>query len=419
MKQADKVFIPHYRKAIFGVPCKDPERDKEYMRRNEVTGQNECLICDMDFEGTLPWKHGRIGRTDETHYDATQMLLMKVRQELREKVRHVVTYYDCWEEDYPGYVIEWFGIEEGEFEDLNSYPYHRLVIGENPRLLVPILRERICYIPSMRDIPVYMEILNYGFDYDMKLCGLDPRVDMTLLDLRPMIKARDIYFNRPWMGLPLHNRKLWDRWKEFVRAAETLGSKGEKFTIPNLCKYYKSDQEYKSTDIFDDFLKAIEEEEVDGEELSKEAEKRIRMAYNLALHDKGIFVKPSHGGARNIKVANQPEDIKRALGKRYLELKDSLTSVKQDAKAAAEYLGSEWRNRILSNYPILKNHPDLVEEIDPHKVPSDPDASDREMAPWEIAFEIAARETIPDYTHRSVSGETLKKHAIFPGKENE
>jgi hypothetical protein len=288
MNQAGKGFIPGYRRAIFGVPCQDPERDKEYLRRNEVTQRDECWSCDMDFERTLPWKRGR---TDKTHYDATQILLMKVREELRENVRHVVTYYDSWEDDYPGYAIEWFGIEEGEFEDLDSYPYHRLVIGENPKLLVPILRERICHIPSMRDIPVYIEILNYGFDYDLKLCGLDPRVDMTLLDLKPMIKARDIYFNRPWMGLPLHNRKLWDRWKGFVRAAETLGSRGEGFTISNLCKYYNGDQEYKSRDIYDGFLKAIEEEELDGEELSKEAAKKIRIAYDLARYEKGIFVK--------------------------------------------------------------------------------------------------------------------------------
>lgn len=129
--------------------------------------------------------------------------------------------------------------------------------------------------------------------------------------------------------------------------------------------------------------------------------------------------KNKHGGARYIKAANLPEDVKRALGKRYIELRDSLTNVKKDAKTALEYVGNDWRNRILNKYPILENHPDLIEEINPYKPPNDAEASDAERAPWEIAIEIAARETIPDYTPRRVSGETLKKHAIFPDKENE
>jgi hypothetical protein len=82
---------------------------------------------------------------------------------------------------------------------------------------------------------VYLEIINQGSRYyDVGIQGLDPHLNISPLDLMPIIKARNIHFKRPPMGLPLRNRKLIDRWVGFVRIAETLGSKGERFSIPDL-----------------------------------------------------------------------------------------------------------------------------------------------------------------------------------------
>ena len=78
------------------------------------------------------------------------------------------------------------------------------------------------------------------------------------------------------------------------------------------------------------------------------------------------------GGRRNVKVADLSEPVRKALGRRYAELKNNLTNVKQDAKTAFKLVGEEdWRNTILKNYPILRNYPDLLEKINPYDVPSD------------------------------------------------
>jgi hypothetical protein len=116
-----------------------------------------------------------------------------------------------------------------------------------------------------------------------------------------------------------------------------------------------------------------------------------------------------------VKVANLPGNVKKLLGKRYVELGDALTNLKRDAKTLASAT-QDWQRLVLNKYPILETHPDLLDQIDPYPVPSDADASDRILAPWEIAIEIAARETIPNYAHSSVSSDSLKRAAILPNK---
>lgn len=123
------------------------------------------------------------------------------------------------------------------------------------------------------------------------------------------------------------------------------------------------------------------------------------------------------GGRRKAKVAHLEEEVRKALGKRYTELRDCLTNVKRDAKVFASAKNVDWRASILDKYDILKNHTDLLENIDPYSVPSDRDASHRVKAPWEIAIIIAAREKIPCYENNGASPDALKKAAILPDDE--
>jgi hypothetical protein len=125
------------------------------------------------------------------------------------------------------------------------------------------------------------------------------------------------------------------------------------------------------------------------------------------------FIGVTTGGARNVKVADLPKETRRALGKRYEELRDALRNMKQDAKTFASAT-DDWRRLVLNKYPILETHPDLLDQIDPYRVPRDAAASDKILDPWEIAIEIAARETIPNYEH--VSADSLKKAANLPKK---
>jgi hypothetical protein len=139
--------------------------------------------------------------------------------------------------------------------------------------------------------------------------------------------------------------------------------------------------------------------------------------------------KPSQGGARNIKVAKLPEETRKALGKRYEELRDSLTKVRKDAKAAIEFSGDNWRNKLLDKYPIFKVYPELLDEVDPYRAPSDSEASDKTMDPWQIAMEIAAREIVPGHKDKSTSpdakgkdkrasADALRRIAILPDRGN-
>lgn len=318
----------------YGAACEDSEKHKEWIRTQEWG--KECGYCHTKWYESLPWARSSF-ETRRYDNDESLMSLLQIDDDARKKKRLSVVYRNCWEHmgaGYENYISELLGIETGELKDPDSYPYWRISKKAKPNLIIPVLRQRICYEPQMKECPVYLEIVYSGFNQQISIHGLNTVEDISMSHLNPILQARDWLVGKDRM--------------------EMQGS-----------------------------------------------------------------VKSQHGGARNVKVANQPKDIKKALGEKYEELRGRLTNVKQDAKTAAEYFGQDWRSRILDKYPILENHPDLVEEIDPHKVPSNPEATDGEMAPWQISAEIAARETIPNYTPKSVSGETLRKHAIFPDKEKE
>ncbi|MEN3333088.1 MAG: hypothetical protein V7641_2453 [Blastocatellia bacterium] len=134
----------------------------------------------------------------------------------------------------------------------------------------------------------------------------------------------------------------------------------------------------------------------------------------LAVMDEGMklllliserMTKVMRGGRRNVKVADLPEEIRRALGKRYEELKDDLTTAKRDVQTLIR-LNQDWRSSILKDakYGVLKNHPDLLEDL--HLRGG--------LDPWQIAIQIAAREIIPGYVNNNVSANTLKNIAILP-----
>ena len=151
----------------------------------------------------------------------------------------------------------------------------------------------------------------------------------------------------------------------------------------------------------------------DFSDLDMKVSKALHEGLRLLFLVSDRLVKGTRGGRRNVKVADLPEEVKSALGKRYLELKDDLTNVKREAKAIASTT-SDWRQLILNKYSILATQRDLLDQIDPYPVPRDADASNRIRAPWEIAIEIAARETIPKYEPCSVSPDSLKRAAILP-----
>ena len=122
------------------------------------------------------------------------------------------------------------------------------------------------------------------------------------------------------------------------------------------------------------------------------------------------------GGRRNVKIADQPEDVFRTLGREYAILRPALKRVRKDAKLYYGKNKSNWRSHLLLDYPVLNGHPDILEKME--KVyfgsPSDRDASGTLLDPWEVAIEISARRVIPGYKPFDASADTLRIHAIRP-----
>jgi hypothetical protein len=149
-------------------------------------------------------------------------------------------------------------------------------------------------------------------------------------------------------------------------------------------------------------------------QLDKQLATAMNEGIKLLLLMSERMSKGPHGGPNNVKVANLPKHIKKALGARYVALLNALGNVKQDAKTFFRTEGDKWCSKLLELYPILKSHDDFLKDIHPYFVPSDPEATNRIYEQWEIAIEIAAREKIPNYIRRSVTPRTLKNCAIFP-----
>jgi hypothetical protein len=120
--------------------------------------------------------------------------------------------------------------------------------------------------------------------------------------------------------------------------------------------------------------------------------------------------KDLRGGAHNVKVGDLPEGIRKALGERYIELKDILSSVKREAKTLALY-NSDWGSALMQRYEVLRSHPDLIDRL----------ILQGDVEPWQIYIEIAAREIIPGYLQlkKKPTANTLRATAIIPKEEDE
>ena|SRR5215208_5794012 len=109
---------------VYSVPCKNPEKHKETTK--VVQWGEECWMCITCWHDKLPWIRSAL---DERHYADDESLLtyLRLSKEDKSKPRFSVTYNNVWNvTGKDGYVSELFGIEMGESEKIESYPYYRL-----------------------------------------------------------------------------------------------------------------------------------------------------------------------------------------------------------------------------------------------------------------------------------------------------
>lgn len=180
---------PHDRE-IYGVPCKNPEKHKDTTHTED--GVDECWYCVAQWYEALPWVRSSL---DALRFDDDKALtaLLRLPEDTQKKRRLTVVYKNCWEhlEDRQGYIAEVFCIEMGESKDPDSYPYWRVAQAARPNMMLPILRERICYEPQIKDCPIYLEVATSGFNRDLTMHGLDSIEDLSLSSLEPLLRVRD------------------------------------------------------------------------------------------------------------------------------------------------------------------------------------------------------------------------------------
>jgi hypothetical protein len=90
--------------------------------------------------------------------------------------------------------------------------------------------------------------------------------------------------------------------------------------------------------------------------------------------------------------------------------------VKKDANRHYRNNKNNWRLHLALDYPILNSYPDMLDKMEQVYFggPSDQEASDIVLDPWEVAYEIAARRAISDYKLFGATADTLSRHAILP-----
>jgi hypothetical protein len=176
---------------IYGVPCIEPEKHKDSTKTQEWG--DECWLCSVQWYDALPWVRSSL---DALRYEDDEALLelLQVPEDARKKKRLTVAYRNCWgnlDADHQNYTCELFGIEMGESENPDSYPYWRLTQKATPNMIIPILRDRICYEPKIKECPIYLEVVYSGFKREITMHGLDSVEDLIASDLKYLLRARN------------------------------------------------------------------------------------------------------------------------------------------------------------------------------------------------------------------------------------
>lgn len=295
MRQAFFSNVTHIRENFPAVPCKDPERHKElglWVRpKDRPDLEKECWQCTEDWLKALPWNRAPLERY-RFEDDEAMLTLIRATDDTRKAKRWSVIYRDCWGPKYPGYVEEVFGvvIQTGlDPEKMKDYPYWRLTLQDNPDYLIPVLRHRYCYEPTMNDCPGYLEIIHSGSKRDVSIKGMgDDYFNHRLL--KPILEARELWFGlyslenfNIQFGFSSLSKETRDRFDAFLRAAESLGADKENdkaFSVLRLCNNLETRFGVKSRDAYYKMIEAIKAET--SEQVSEAAARAIKNAFDEA-----------------------------------------------------------------------------------------------------------------------------------------
>ncbi|HKS41840.1 MAG TPA: hypothetical protein VJX74_14590 [Blastocatellia bacterium] len=281
---------------FYGVPCANPDNNIHQLATHQQEWGDECWICLSSWADSLPWHRSGL---DSARYndDGALFTYLRLPDELKSKPRFSVTYNNVWNEPgVDGYISELFGIELGESKDPDSYPYYRLNRKEKPNVIIPVLRQRICYGPQIKDCPIFLEVIYKEFRREINWRGLDTVEDISTDDLKWLLRVIDLLHGKEGLGpfddsisaLDSLSAKARIRLKDFITAAERLAQNESKFSILKLCNNYgwRKGKAAQSRDLYYKFLSDIKSE--GGAEKAEMADKVIREAFATAKKNKKV-----------------------------------------------------------------------------------------------------------------------------------
>lgn len=286
--------IFHTHDTIADIPCTHPEKHQAYYRQTD-DGKTMCWLCIDYWQKTMPWNPGPFNKTDE---EAGLFAYLNISNKYRKSRRFSRLMKDYWVKDYgpewAGYTVEYFGIELGEFEEGESLPIHptRMPLGipvkENPKLFIWLLRARICYEPTMREYPLYLEaIMSESTAPEFSIRGLAHDLDISAADIRPLLKARDHLLRKDESPPELNelSTAMEKKARRFMEAARLLGKKREPFKVSRLLEESKMPMGlgYKSRNTYYRFLQAVTKEK--GREAARKIQELTREQYELGLKE--------------------------------------------------------------------------------------------------------------------------------------
>jgi hypothetical protein len=282
-KYFDNSIASHSYEILAEIPCALPERHKKWHR--ESWG---CLVCKDKWYRSLPWVS--VGAKEDEALFSTLETSEADREDMRRKPRFSSEIKDYWiehGEEWKGYTFEFYGIEIGESNNPDDYHFWRIKREAYPNLIIYQARMRICYEPQIKTLPIYLEIQYRGYNKQrISIEGLDARSEISMYDLRYLLKARDAYLGfEPQFGIDSHDLQI--KLNEFLEAAKRLGEKRLPFSVLSLCQWYGRQSEekpmlYKTRKPYYDFLKQVQAEE--GEKKVEEIKKWLDKKYQDALN---------------------------------------------------------------------------------------------------------------------------------------
>jgi hypothetical protein len=253
------------------VECLNPTR------HSATTNIDLCRHCNEKWVTSLPWY------PESPHIDDDTALLsfLKISEEYSKRDRYRMLIQNVWKdvEGMEGYTAEVFGLDVGEADDPDAYPWWRIKIPDKPKLIVRQLSTRLCYEPQQTDYPIFLEVkFSRLAGYFISIKGLHRDLDISSNTLRPILRAREFMFKIDRLSfLGLKSQRFIEKAKRFTEAARRLAEEGKSFTIPNLLK----ESRYRSRNSWYSFIEEIAADEGKGK--AERIESLVKDQYDAAL----------------------------------------------------------------------------------------------------------------------------------------